>query len=300
MSQASVSLSKAGTSHFAVIDGGPKLFVGKEVSYQGRRGLQNLGSAGSSRYDPDDYRDQHGFWADFIAPTAQCESGGVFCCLNTYDRAAFTFGFLQFAAHVPDGDCINFFHELLALPAAAHYFPDLSLIAGRIHKHAAGAAQCLETAKDTTEFMGYFKPVQEQVSPEEVRRAALCLHWCENALESRNLQVAVGIRLFRNNMLLYADKYGLDGAPDFICCILADIRHQGRASSTKIRTALDTGGDWVQARKQLLALGAADYPARIAALNNSLDDLEQKGIFGRHVYDLASADFIRRPVAGFA
>ena len=45
-------------------------------------------------------------------PTAIAE-GALFHTLNTYDRAQFTFSFLQFAAHVLDGDFVAHLRALL-------------------------------------------------------------------------------------------------------------------------------------------------------------------------------------------
>lgn len=85
-------------------------------------------------YYPDNYRDSYGFWADFIYPTALCESQGYFQRINTYDRARFTFGFFQHAVHEPNDNFVLLLRKLLSLPAAQTYFPDLilSLVRTRI------------------------------------------------------------------------------------------------------------------------------------------------------------------------
>ena len=44
------------------------------------------------RYDPADFVGRHKGWAHFIQPTITGESSGYFGRLNSYDRAAFTFG----------------------------------------------------------------------------------------------------------------------------------------------------------------------------------------------------------------
>ena len=48
-----------------------------------------------------------GDWAFYLQPTISAESNGFFTCLNTYDRARFTFGHVQLGAHTPDA-VLNF------------------------------------------------------------------------------------------------------------------------------------------------------------------------------------------------
>jgi hypothetical protein len=291
MAAKNVKISATGKNHHAVLDDGPAFAIGKEVKYGNNIGLQHLGDSTSKRYSPEEHREEYGFWADFLVPTATCESGGCYSCLNTYDTALFTFGFLQFAAHVPNGDCILYFRRLLALPQAKSYFPDLMVKDGRIRHSQDDEETLLETDDDTSGFQRYFNPDPALLSDEELRRAALCIHWCENDPDVRDLQVAVGVELFKNNMKRYAQKYALDQAPDAICAIVADIRHQGRAKSDAIRQALDVKGRWDVARTNLLSLGLDRYPDRLQQLEATLRRLEDEGIFGRRVYDLASADF---------
>ena len=116
-----VSITQKGSKFHASVDGGPSFYVGSRVVYKDKKsgmeswGLMNSSSSGDS-YDPSSHASAHGFWADFIYPICLCESQGSFQCLNTYDRASFTFGFLQYAAHVPNGDFVRFFKTLLSVP----------------------------------------------------------------------------------------------------------------------------------------------------------------------------------------
>ena len=57
-----------------------------------------------------------GVSADFIHPTAMAE-GGLHA--STLTTAAPHFTFLQYAAHVPNGDFVRYFRTLLALPLAS-------------------------------------------------------------------------------------------------------------------------------------------------------------------------------------
>src|SRR2546425_705153 len=123
----SATLTSGRTVHYAQLTGSdqPKFIIGYPTRYEGNTGLFNTTINSSIVYNPADYSEQSGFWAHFIYPTARAESKGSFFCLNTYDRAKFTFTFMQFAAHVPDGDFVKFFKKLLALPNGADYFPKL-------------------------------------------------------------------------------------------------------------------------------------------------------------------------------
>ena len=136
------SFSQSGTSRFAQVigSGEPKFLVGKETVFQHtKHGLFNLSIPNGLAYKPDDYKTEYGFWAYFIAPTAKAESNNSFVCLNTYDRARFTFSFMQYAAHVPNGDFVCYLRKLLSLPNAADYFPHLKLVNGHIHKFEEGS-----------------------------------------------------------------------------------------------------------------------------------------------------------------
>ncbi|MBA3804750.1 MAG: peptidoglycan-binding protein, partial [Acidobacteria bacterium] len=119
-----------GNKYFGKIDG-TRFFIGSRVSFDGGKGLMNLVGTPAQKYNRADFRAIHGFWADFIHPTAMAE-GALYHTLNTYDRARFTFTFLQFAAHVPNGDFVVYLRALLKLPLASEYFPDLVLLNNRV------------------------------------------------------------------------------------------------------------------------------------------------------------------------
>ncbi len=130
------AIRRSGNDFSCTADGGPPFFVGRRVPYEGHIGLYNIfanSKLAKLNFEAVDFEVSHGFWAHFIEPTALCE-GRNFLTLNTYDRAAFTFGFAQFAAHVPDGDFVQYFRAMLGLPEAEAYFPHLAVIGGRIHR----------------------------------------------------------------------------------------------------------------------------------------------------------------------
>jgi hypothetical protein len=275
-----------GNKYFGSIDG-TKFFIGSRTPYDGGKGLMNTSGTPAQRYDRADYRGQHGFWADFIHPTATAE-GGLFHTLNTYDRARFTFSFLQYAAHVPNGDFVQYFRALLTLPLAAEYFPDLRLQGGRISRVTNSGSVALESDESTTGLMNYLNPTREQVEDTEVIQAARFVHWVQNDPAHREVQVDTGIRLFRAKMTEYSKRYGLNGADDRVCLLVSDIRHQGRAKSAEIVAALQSGTPV----KQLLKIGENRYPQRIATLRKEIDRLTAEGVLGTRKYDAQKGEFV--------
>lgn len=274
-----------GNKYYATIDGS-RFFVGQRVSYEGNKGLMNVSGTAAQKYDRAAHRAQHGFWADFLHPTAMAE-GGLYHTLNTYDRARFTFTFLQYAAHVPDGDFVVYLRELLKLPLAAEYFPDLRLDGGRVCRLGDAGLAPLESAESTDGLMDYLNPSVREVEDTEVIQAAKFIHWAQNDPEHRRVQVDTGIAHFKAKMAGYAQRYGLDGKPDSVCLVVADIRHQGRAKSPEIFAALQ-GANPLEA---LLKIGEPQYHQRLVVLRQEIRKLTAEGTFGQKRYDLASGDF---------
>jgi hypothetical protein len=125
-------VDRAGALHWFAEIAHERFLVGREVELAGRRGLMLCAPPGCVKYDPDQWRNQRGVWADMIAVAAAVEGAGDLCTLNTYDRAGFTFGLMQWAAHTPGDNLVLLLRRLLALPGAATYFPDLALENGSI------------------------------------------------------------------------------------------------------------------------------------------------------------------------
>ena len=286
--------SQTGNSHFAEVigSGKPPFFVGKETVYQGGHGLFNLSPPSGLSYDPDTYKGDYGFWAYFIAPTAKVESNNSFVCLNTYDRARFTFGFMQYAAHVANGDFVRYFRQLLTLPNAQDYFPKLVLQNSRIfYRDTGGALTQLEDATSTLGLLNYLNPSLNQIESQELICAARMVHWATNDVKHQELQVKVAIEFFKENMKEYAKSYNLDGYPDRVCQVICDLRHQGAASSRQIIRAINTGGDYNLAYDNLLDIRPPLYVPRDKTIRKEISKLETAGIFGKK-YDLSSGEFV--------
>src|SRR4029077_13113615 len=152
-----------------------RFFIGSRVAFEGGKGLMNVSGTAAQKYDRTQFQGTHGFWADFIHPTAMAE-GALYHTLNTYDRARFTFSFLQFAAHVPNGDFVVYLRRILALPQASEYFPDLAIEHDRVVRRTENGSVQLESDSSTQGLMDYFNPSREEVEDTEVIQSAKCIH----------------------------------------------------------------------------------------------------------------------------
>lgn len=282
-----VEFSQEGGSRFFATINGRRFFVGKKVTYEGTNcGLANSTGDPGQCYDRNQYRPEFGFWADFLHPTATAE-GGFFHTLNTYDLAHFTFGFLQFAAHVAGGDFVAYFRELLRLPRATEYFPDLRLVDGHINRLEDAGLRVLETDTSVSALIAYLNPTVTSVEDIEVVQAAKFIDWSQTDPEHRRVQVEVGMAQFKSKMKSYAARYGLDGAPDVICLLVADIRHQGRAKSPEIIAALESPDPF----QALMSIGEDTYASRIMHLRTEIGRLVAEGRLGVNRYSTVLNDF---------
>jgi hypothetical protein len=287
------TFSNNGKKYYATPDNDAHFYVGTETTYLGNVGMMNINVAPECMYRPEDYVADYGFWAYFIAPTAQCESKGSFYCFNSYDRAQFTFTFMQYAAHVPNGDFVRFFKRLLQLDKAADYFPKLTLANNRIqYKNADGTLRQLEDDKSTQNLMDYLNPSLKDVDDQELISAARLVHWAMHDEAHRKLQVELAVDHFKNNLVLYSKQYALDGAPDKVCIAVCDIRHQGRAKSSDIIAALNTDGDYEKAYTALVGLGGKSYPERVKTLADTIATLTTQNVLGKKKYRQETGGFI--------
>jgi hypothetical protein len=274
--------------YYASVSGEPRFYVGTDVRYGGRRGLMNGANPPGPRYRPQEFEASHGDWAWYLFPTITCESRGHFSCLNTYDRAAFTFGHIQLAAHTPDDNFVLFFRELLNDPAAREYFPELRLANGRIHKLDESGLAPLESAESTWPLMSYLNPRADRVDFEEAQGAARLVDWSMRHARMREQQVAFAVQQQRRKLRRHAAKLPLDGTVDKLCLVVLDVLHQGRASYTAVATALAANDPF----DALLSLGASQYRERVATLRAGIRDLEALGRVGTKVFDASSGGFV--------
>jgi hypothetical protein len=111
-----------------------------------------------------------------FTPTAIAE-GALFHTLNTYDSAHFTFTFLQYAAHVPNGDFVVFLRALLKLPIASEYFSDLILDNNRICRITDNGIMALESDTSTSPLLDYLNPSVREIEDTEIIQSAKFVHW---------------------------------------------------------------------------------------------------------------------------
>jgi hypothetical protein len=270
----------------------PKFIIGSRTSYEGNFGLFNTAITAGQVYKPEDYETEFGFWAHFIYPTAMAESSGSYKCLNTYDRAKLTFSFMQYAAHVPNGDFIKFFKKLLQLPVAQEYFPKLKLQDNRIFYQATnGTMTQLENDITSQPLMDYLNPTLNDVENQELICCARLVHWSANDVTHRKIQVQTAIELFRDNMKSYNNRFGLDKVPAKVCLMICDIKHQGRGTNDRIANALNTNGNYEKAYINLCSIGATNYQTRINTVKNTINKLIVLGKFNLK-YDAKTGTFM--------
>lgn len=140
--------------------------------------------------------------------------------------------------------------------------------------------------------MDYLNPTLDAVDGQELLSAARFIHWTMNDPEHRKLQVRIAVEHIKESLANYSKRYGLNGVPDAVCLLICDIRHQGRAKSSQIIDALNTGGDYRKASFNLLDLGKEHYPERIKTLKRVMQLYVDNGILAKKKYDEASGDFV--------
>jgi hypothetical protein len=285
-----VKIFQSNHKYSAEVDNGPRFEVGKRVTYQGDVGVTNDGSGKGYRYDPMQFPAE-GHWAPFIFPTSKAESDAFMTNVNTYDSARFTFGFFQFAAHVPDGDFVRFLRQLIALPSGADYFPDLVVKNGRIHRDTETGLKRLEDDESTQGLMNYLNPDSSEVQDIEVINAAKLMDGAATQKEQRDLQVSESVHTAKEIMRVSSKRYGLDGMIDTVCLVIMDIRHHGRGGSQSIINALSSANTEDKKLRNLLQIGATTYPERIATLKKEMKALADAGVLGVKRYDQVTGDF---------
>lgn len=282
---------------FARVDGGPEFFVARRTVYGSRVGLAQIGRLTGPIYDPSAFTAEFGPWAHLVYAIGASESENRFNRINSYDRAAFTFGFVQFAAHTPNDNLVLLLRSATELPAFQRHFPELQVVEGRLHCVEDGRATDLELEtynarygeRQLNDLMRYLNPVEAKLDNAEIVHAARLVYLCETSPEFCALQVRTAIQIttrkFRER---YQRWYDLNGLSDSICVAIADIHHQGRAKKTQVREALAS----TKPLANLTRLGEDKYPERCRSLRAMIARLEEAGELGCHKYDSADARFV--------
>lgn len=295
------------TDYYATLDDGSECYLGRRTRYQGRMGLaQPASQLTGPVYAAQDYTALYGAAAAMVGVISASESAGRFNRLNSYDRAAFTFGFFQLAAHTPDDNLILLFRRLAAgHPGFQQQFPDLLLQDGRLHRRQGTAATSLEREYPRPgkpdelilkDFMAYLNPDDAAVDDSEIDTAARLVALANDpAFNAIQVNVATEITMAKLRRR-YDPWYTLDGQPDLICTAIADIHHQGRGTKTQVRAALKLP-TLAQQLEALCRIGEARYPERCQTLKTALEQAREDQLLGQHVFDRASGLF--RAVEGW-
>ena len=282
---------------FARIGDGPEFFVARRTTYGPRVGLAQIGRLSGPIYDPEGFSAEFGPWAHLVYAIGASESENRFNRINSYDRAAFTFGFIQLAAHTPNDNLVLFLRRATELPAFQRHFPELQIKDGRLHRIDGNSVTDLEVEiynarqdeYQLENLMRYLNPKETAIDDAEIIHAARLVDLCETSPEFCALQVRTAIQIaarkFRER---YQRWYNLNGASDSICVAIADIHHQGRAKKAQVRAALAS----IRPLGNLTKLGEDKYPERCRSLRRMIATMEQSGQLGRHKYEPAHGLFV--------
>lgn len=241
-------------------------------------------------YNATDFVAEFDQWAHFIEPTLIAEGGGRFASLNTYDRAAFTFGAPQFAAHTPGSNLILYLRELLKLKAADSHFPEL-----RMHPNASGESTLhldrngvfidLEEviqivrpngkkASQLSLLMSYLNSSPTTIDAAELSAAARLMNWLRTDPKTKELQISIFIKSAKEKLAHAKVKVqGFDGNDWRIALWILDILHQGRGTYDQITDALLSS----DREGSLKKIGWPKYKIRIKTLESAINLLERNG-----------------------
>ena len=309
-STADIAFETSGSDHFMRLPEGKKFYLGTEVGFtddMARRGLYQPSKpeklsqiAGAGKYNRSASEAVIGKMAYIIWPTVMAESSGYFARLNSYDRAAFTFGCYQAAAHTPNANLIVLFRRLLELPNADRYFPDLFLVADehgvhRVHERMSNSAtRSLEDAKEVRrpngkvevqlpDFMTYLNSNPAAVDDAERTAAARLYLWLLEDPEAGNTQVRHAADTARTRVAETRRKIPGFAATDWREVIwVNDIRHQGRGGYAAIKQALESSSPIVNLAK----IGVESYPERVKTVRQCIEQLGTDG----SLHDWSPAD----------
>lgn len=293
-----VAVVPVGKSFEARTRSGFSFLVGRTTSYtddmartglyQGRTEIENSLQFGV--FKASDFVGEFGQWAYLIAPTLAAEGDARFATLNTYDRAAFTFGAPQFAAHTPRDNFVDYFRMLLALPEASEHFPDLSLRpnpTGRVTIHLSRNSGFTDLEQEVVvtrpngkkatqlpHLMKYLNSSATSVDKEELLAAARLMNWLRLDPRARALQIGLFVDQSRRRLArAKAAMPNFSGADWRAALWINDILHQGRGSFATMKLALARPNP----NAALAEIGKADYPGRIRTVAAEIARLETSG-----------------------
>ncbi|GAB6140676.1 hypothetical protein JCM14076_14050 [Methylosoma difficile] len=298
-----VAVSAGKYDYFAKLPGVAEYYVASNTKYESRRGLwQPTSKLNGPRYTIAAFAEEYETVAGMLGVISAGESSGYFNRLNTYDRAAFTFGFFQLAAHTPNDNLVLLFRRAAVENSAFQaLFPDLKLVDGVLHRDLGSHKVSLEkqyprpghpSEKNLKDFMTYLNADGTSIDDRELSASALLVHLANSDEAFNRLQVSVAAQItMRKLTSAYSLWYNLNGVSDLICTAIADIHHQGRGTKTEVRNAL-LSANTVQGKVSALCkVGQDNYAERCATLKQVLAKAEADEHLGISVFDKASGLF---------
>lgn len=298
-----VTVSAGKFDYFATLPGVAEYYVARNTKYDSFRGLsQPSNKLNGPRYTSAAFAGEYGTVAGLLGVISAGESGGYFNRLNTYDRAAFTFGFFQLAAHTPNDNLILLFRRAAGENSAFQtLFPNLKLVDGVLHRDLGTHSVSLEkqyprlghpNEKNLKDFMAYLNADGASIDDTELSTSARITHLANSDEAFNQLQVNVAAQITMRKLRdAYSDWYNLNGVSDLICTAIADIHHQGRGTKTEVRNALSSASTVQGKVTALCKIGQAKYSERCATLKQALTKAATDGHLGISVFDKASGLF---------
>ncbi|MBL8298962.1 MAG: peptidoglycan-binding protein [Rhodanobacteraceae bacterium] len=294
-----VSVRKSGKTYTAVSASGHSFIIGSVTEFtddmprlglfQGKTSIQDSLRFGS--YAARDFAAELGQWAHLIEPTLLAESGARFATLNTYDRAAFTFGAPQLAAHTPEQNFVVYLRALLALPDAQRHFPELALRANAsgkitVHRVDGNLAEDLEHVVEVirpngkrelqlARLMAFLNPSATAIDAAELSVAARLMNWLRLDPAAKRLQIEVFIDQMRSKLVHAKARVArFDGSDWRTALWIMDILHQGRGSFAELSAALASANP----EAALKRLGWPKYRTRIETVERAVARLAADGV----------------------
>lgn len=298
-----VTVSAGKFDYFAKLPGVAEYYVARNTKYGSLRGLmQPMSKLYGPRYAISAFAGEYGTVAGMLGVISAGESSGFFNRLNTYDRAAFTLGFFQLAAHTPNDNLILLFRRAVGENSAFQtLFPDLKLVDGVLHRDLGSHTVSLEkpyprpghpNEKNLKDFMTYLNADGANVDNTELSTSARLVRLANSDEAFNHLQVNVAADItMRKLRSAYSNWYTLNNVSDLICTAIADIHHQGRGTKTQVRNALSSASTVQGKVNALCKVGQANFAERCATLKQALAKAEADGYLGTSVFDKASGLF---------
>jgi hypothetical protein len=298
-----VMVSAGKFDYFAKLPGIAEYYVARNTKYESFRGLwQPMSKLYGPRYTIPAFTEEYETVAGMLGVISAGESSGFFNRLNTYDRAAFTFGFFQLAAHTPNDNLILLFRRAVVENSAFQaLFPNLKLVDGVLHRDLGTHQVSLEkqyprpghpNEKNLKDFMTYLNADGESIDDTELSASARLVHLANSDDTFNQLQVNVAAQItMRKLRSTYSNWYNLNGVSDLICTAIADIHHQGRGKRVQVQNALSSASTIQGKVKALCKIGEADFAERCATLRQALAKAKDDGHLGVSVFDKASGLF---------